>query len=158
VAARAEVGLRTVFRHFKDMDSLYREMSGAIEREFAVALAMPFTGADWRAHLMEMVRKRGAVYEKIAPFKHASSVHRHQSQFLASDHGRMVSTARQALKTVLPADVANDVELFETLDLLLSFETWSRLRHDQNLSIQQTRDVIELAVFRMIAPVSGRPG
>lgn len=27
VAARADVGLRTVFRHFKDLDSLYREMS-----------------------------------------------------------------------------------------------------------------------------------
>ena len=31
VAARADVGLRTVFRHFKDMDSLYSEMSLAIE-------------------------------------------------------------------------------------------------------------------------------
>ena len=26
VAARAEVGLRTVFRHFKDMESLYRDV------------------------------------------------------------------------------------------------------------------------------------
>jgi len=31
VAARADVGLRTVFRHFQDMDSLYREMSLVIQ-------------------------------------------------------------------------------------------------------------------------------
>ncbi|MBT5683609.1 MAG: TetR family transcriptional regulator, partial [Gammaproteobacteria bacterium] len=30
VAKRAEVGLRTVFRRFKDMESLYAEMSVAI--------------------------------------------------------------------------------------------------------------------------------
>ncbi|WP_415427269.1 TetR/AcrR family transcriptional regulator, partial [Staphylococcus borealis] len=33
VAARADVGLRTVFRHFSDLDSLYREMSAVISSE-----------------------------------------------------------------------------------------------------------------------------
>ena len=35
VAERADVGLRTVFRHFSDMDSLYSEMSEAIEQMIA---------------------------------------------------------------------------------------------------------------------------
>ena len=33
VAQRAEVGLRTVFRHFDDMDSLYREISLDLEAQ-----------------------------------------------------------------------------------------------------------------------------
>src|SRR5947209_16703757 len=42
VAARADVGLRTVFRHFRDMDSLYREMTVAIEAELMTVVATPF--------------------------------------------------------------------------------------------------------------------
>ena len=39
VAQRADVGLRTVFRHFQDMDSLYREMSVVIGKELHAAAA-----------------------------------------------------------------------------------------------------------------------
>ena len=39
VAARADVGLRTVFRHFQDMDSLYSEVSALMEREFHAVAA-----------------------------------------------------------------------------------------------------------------------
>jgi AcrR family transcriptional regulator len=158
VAARAGVGLRTVFRHFKDMDSLYREMSVAIERELATILAAPPTGRDWPDRLTELIRKRGEVYGKIAPFKRASNVHRHQSTFLEAAHDRMVSAARSGLKDILPANLDEDEELFETLDLLLSFETWSRLRHEQGLSHQRTRDVLELAVVRLISPAGGPRG
>src|SRR3990170_4269525 len=45
VAARADVGLRTVFRHFQDMDSLYREMSLAIEREIRAIIDQPLQTA-----------------------------------------------------------------------------------------------------------------
>ena len=38
VAARANVGLRTVFRRFKDMESLYVEMSLAISHKVAPLL------------------------------------------------------------------------------------------------------------------------
>jgi AcrR family transcriptional regulator len=157
VAARAEVGLRSVFRHFKDMDSLHHEMSGVIEAELASALATPLEGTGWRARLMELVSRRGGVFENIAPLKRACDVHRRRSPFLETDHERMVSAARQSLTDLLPADVATDTELLETLDLLLSFESWSRLRQEQNLSAQRTRDVLELAVRRTIAPVEGLP-
>ena len=48
VAARADVGLRTVFRHFKDMDSLYREMTETIEAELRAVALQPFQAQAWR--------------------------------------------------------------------------------------------------------------
>ena len=151
VAARAEVGLRTVFRHFKDMDSLYREMSVVIEGELTTALAIPLTGADWRSRLIELVHKRCLVFEKIAPFKRASNAHRHHSSFLEADHDHMVATARKNLRDILPSEISSDRELIESLDLLLSFEGWSRLRIEQRLSARDTRDAIEFAARKMIA-------
>lgn len=150
VAARAQVGLRTVFRHFNDMDSLYRELSALIEAELAAALATPLTGSDWRARLIDLIGKRAVVYEKIAPFKRAANAHRHQSDFLVAGHQRMVATARDVLVELLPRTVHDDAPLMEMLDLLLSFESWSRLRDDQSLSPRDARDCLELAVRRLI--------
>src|ERR1019366_3029777 len=48
VAQRADVGLRTVFRHFQDMDSLFREMSVVIMGELHVAAETPFRSDGWR--------------------------------------------------------------------------------------------------------------
>jgi AcrR family transcriptional regulator len=150
VAARAEVGLRTVFRHFKDMDSLYREMSVAVESELATALATPLKGEDWRARLRDLIRKRGAVYETITPYKLASNVHRHQSSFLEAAHDRMVSTARATLVEVLPDQVRKEEAVLAILELLLSFESWSRLRQEQGQSVQRAREILEIGVLRMI--------
>ena len=40
---------------------------------------------------------------------------------------------------------------FEALDLLLSYEAWSRLRHDQGLSVKRAKETLEAAVRRLLA-------
>jgi AcrR family transcriptional regulator len=151
VATRAKVGLRTVFRHFKDMDSLYAEMAHAIEAEFRDVLDQPFVAADWRGRVIEIIGRRSRVFERIGPFRRASEVHRHRSPFLDAGNARLISTAREILKGQLPPDVAGDAVTFEALDLLLSFESWSRLRRDQNLDPAAARAVLEGAVRKLIA-------
>jgi len=149
VAARADVGLRTVFRHFRDVDSLYREMAGVIEGELHAIIDEPLKAADWRAQVLELVHRRAAVYEKIAPFKRASDVHRHRSPFLEADHARLVDTSREILKRVLPREIAQDRARFEALDLLLSFEAWNRLRRDQGLSARRAAEVVAIMAARI---------
>lgn len=149
VAARAEVGLRTVFRHFKDMDSLYREMTQVIEGELRKVYELPFTQDDWRERLVEMLERRSAIYERIAPFKRASDVHRHGSPFLEADNARMVSIMRAILRRELPPDIAKDPVKFEMLDLLLSFETWHRLRGDQGLTLRRAREALKTALLKL---------
>ncbi|HXM89352.1 MAG TPA: TetR family transcriptional regulator [Candidatus Acidoferrum sp.] len=58
VAERAGVGLRTVFRHFDDMDSLYREMAEATRNELQPIVAAPFASRDWQGRLGEIVGRR----------------------------------------------------------------------------------------------------
>ena len=150
VAERAQVGLRTVFRHFTDMDSLYREMSYVIEGELLQVVATAFKAADWKGRVLELVERRSQAYEKIAPFKHASNVHRHTSRFLSGDHDRLAVESREILKRLLPPDAAGDALKFETLDLLLSFEAWSRLRREQGLTPKKARDVLETGIRRVL--------
>src|SRR3546814_3782718 len=63
VAARADVGLRTVFRHFKDMESLYREMSAVIEREVIPVMRRPFKRSEEHtSELQSLMRISYAVF------------------------------------------------------------------------------------------------
>jgi AcrR family transcriptional regulator len=150
VAEKAQVGLRTVFRHFDDMDSLYAEMSNVIEAEIAKVVSRPFKGETWRDRVLELIERRAVAFEKIAPYKRASEVHRHRSRFLAAGHARLVTASRDILRRELPAKVANDERTMEALDLLLSYEAWSRLRREQRLSPRRAREVLEATVRRLI--------
>ena len=151
VAARAGVGLRTVFRHFDDMESLYSEMSAAIEAELEAVVQRPFVGATWRERLSELIERRTFAFEKITPFKNAADVHRHDSEFLAGAHERLVAALRVILRGVLPTEMARDALKFEALDMMMSFEAWRRLRADQGLSVRRAREVLAAAVMRVAA-------
>ncbi len=150
VAERAGVGLRTVFRHFDNMESLYQQINGSMRSELVPMLARPFKSADWRGRLDEAVERRIAIFERVMPLKVAADVHRHRSAFLETQGRVMISEQRAALSALVPDSVRDDATLFEALDLILSFETWRRLRQDQSLSRTKARAAVELLVGRLL--------
>ena len=58
---------------------------------------------------------------------------------------------REVLVRELRRQVLRDKAVVEALDLLLSFEAWSRLRREQGLSVKRAQEVLEAAVRRLIA-------
>lgn len=142
VATRADVGLRTVFRHFEDMDSLYREVSAATFAEVAPLLLTPVPEGPLEERLRATVEQRAAVFEAIMPFKIAGEVQRHRSEFLRRDHEALVHVQRERLRAVLPANVRADRTTFDLLDLVFSIEAWRRLRHDQGLSVAAAKRTV----------------
>ena len=151
VAIRAQVGLRSVVRHFKDMDSLYSEMSQVIETEILKTFYRPHLGGDVADRLADLVSRRAGLFERIAPFRRASSTIAHRSSFLDKELKRMSAGLRMILEEALTPEIMADRDKVETLDLLLSFECWNRLRRDQNLSPREAEAVIGNAVSRLIA-------
>lgn len=143
VAGRAGVGLRTVFRHFENMEVLYQQLNRLMAAELLPTLERPFAAADWKARVLEMLDRRIGVFERIMPLKVAADVHRHRSPFLTSQAGEFVRAQRSALQAVLPSNPSMDPASVEALDLLLSFDTWRRLRKDQQLSRPRARAVLQ---------------
>lgn len=155
VAGRAGVGLRTVFRHFDDMDSLYREMAEAMRIELQPIVAAPLASKDWKGRLDEIVDRRSRLFERAMPFKNAADVHRHRSVFLRKDYENMRSAERAALESALPGAIRSEKGFFEALDQALSFSTWQHLRRDQKLTQEQARMTVEYAV-RALVGASGK--
>jgi AcrR family transcriptional regulator len=151
VAARADVGLRTVFRHFQDMDSLYREIGAVVSGKVRAILNAPLKAADWKGRVLELIGQRSEAFETIAPFKRAADVFKHRSKYLGQDYAGLVVELRRVLVHELPPEIQRDAARVEALDMLLSFETWSRLRREQELPVERARDVLVAAVRPLIA-------
>src|SRR5262249_19780431 len=71
VSDRAGVGRRSVFRHFSDMDSLYREMAAILQAQFATMAEQPFKATLWRDQVLELVERRARAFERMAPYLRA---------------------------------------------------------------------------------------
>jgi len=150
VAARAGVGLRTVFRHFDNMESLYRQINAVMDAEIRPVAERPFSANEWKAQLGELIDRRIRIFELIMPFKIAADLHRHHSPFLASQWDKMTKEQRAALSRLVPKDQRDDATFLESLDLVLSFETWRRLRKDQRLAVPRARQVLERLVGALL--------
>ncbi|KPF79749.1 hypothetical protein IP88_01515 [alpha proteobacterium AAP81b] len=148
VAARAGVGLRSVFRHFNDMESLYGEMAVRLAGLYEHGLA-PFASSDWRGRMAEMTDRRVGIFERLLPFKRAADAHRHESATIAAQHDAVLALLRTRLLAVLPAEIAGDAPRVEALDMLLSADSWARLRLQQRLDPAAARAVLD----RLLAPL-----
>ena len=157
IADIAKVGRRSVFRHFNDMDTLYREMTDSIARSMGSIVLQPFQAADWEERILELVDRRAIVFEKMKPFLLAGQVHRHRSPFLKASHAQFVQTLRQILLGLFPKEIARNADLVDAFDMLPSFETWSRLREDPGLSTARSKHVLKQAIRTMLGDDELRP-
>lgn len=156
VASEAGVGLRTVFRHFADMDSLHAAVSERMAAEIKPIVERPYTAADWQGKLDELVDRRVEMFERLLPFKVAGDVHRYGSPYLTAEHKALVREQGEALRRVLPAKLAADKGRFAALDLVLSFDAWKRLRQDQGLGVREARAALRFAASALTSSEPGR--
>ena len=152
VAARAQVGQRTVFRHFADMESLRGDMAARVEAELRpILLRVQPRAATPAARLRALIARRLEIYEHLAPFRRAG---------VTSPRSATVQRGRAMLDVFLRSELeqslAGDLDgvphdLIEALDLLTSFEAWERLRGIQQLDRAQAIAVMTAAALTLLA-------
>ncbi|MEO1965896.1 TetR/AcrR family transcriptional regulator [Hyphomonas sp.] len=151
IAERAGVGLRTVFRHFDDVDTLYREMSGQIEARILPEIAKPLTAIDWQGRVKEMMERRIRVFEDVMPVRICALARRYRSELLMANHKRFVAHETAALALALPLEVLENEPLKLAFDVALSFDTWRRMRQDQGFSRAKATSVLDTMLDALIA-------
>lgn len=155
VAEEAGIGLRTVFRHFDDMDSLYAEITATITERVMPVVAAPYPDQNWRANLRELLRRRVRVFETTLPFRLAANIKRYQSPFLMGQYSKVVMLERELILRLLPGEVLTDRIGVEALCATLSFQNWRALRHDQGLPAEEAATVTAHMVDALLAAIEG---
>jgi AcrR family transcriptional regulator len=142
VAEVAHVGLRSVFRHFDDMDALYREMGQVLEAQVMPIVGKPVVGDTWQAKLLDIAGRRAKVFEILLPFRISANLKRFQSPYLMADYRRMLAAEIEIIDRLLPSSVRADAIGARGLSVILSFQTWRLLRHDQELDVSTAQAVV----------------
>ncbi len=153
VAEEAGIGLRTVFRHFDDMDAIYAEITSTITEQVMPIVMAPYPDQEWRTNVRDLVRRRIRVFETTLPFRLAANIKRYQSPFLMGQYSRVVMLERELILRLLPGPVRADRINVEALCAALSFHTWRTLRHDQSLSAEDAGTVMGQMVDAMLAAI-----
>jgi AcrR family transcriptional regulator len=150
VAERAGVGIRSVFRHFADMDRLYATMDERLSADARPILREGARQGSLRERVRGLVARRARLYERIAPYKRSANVQRWRSEFLRARHANLVRELRADLLRSLPELAEAPAEVLEAIDLVSSFEAWDRLRSDQRLSRERAEATLERALLALV--------
>jgi AcrR family transcriptional regulator len=152
VASRAGVGLRTVFRHFEDMDSLHAEIHTRVRRLVRPLLEAPDSEGDLAERVRVLVHQRANAYERMTPFMRSGEIQRWRSSFLQQTHAETVRELRANLRSILPEIGSLPVPMQQAVELVTSYEAWSRLRDDQGLGRERAAETVRNALLALLRP------
>tara|TARA_B110000090_G_scaffold116845_1_gene130190 strand:- start:160 stop:750 length:591 start_codon:yes stop_codon:yes gene_type:complete len=142
VSDRAGVGIRSVFRHFENMESIFI-MADETRR---TRYEDDFLGGDRQGGVEErillMVEHHAKGYELHGNVMLSTKSQRWRYATLRKNYGRYQRGLRKNLEDWLPELAALDVGTREAVDGIASFEFWNRLRDHQGLSKRAAIDVV----------------
>jgi AcrR family transcriptional regulator len=150
VAARAGVGLRSVFRHFRDMESLYVALDARVRAEVAPLVAGAAESGAAALRARALVHRRAQLFERIAPYKRAANLARQRSPHLDAAHRALVRELRGQLARWLPELAEAPRAVRSAIEQATSFEAWDRLRGDQALSAASAEAAVEATVVALL--------
>ena len=147
VAERADVGVRTVFRHFSDMETLFATMNEQISAEVNPLFVEKVQTGPYQGRVDALIERRMTIFGTLAPYVRSSTLQRWRSAFLQTEHERTIRVMRRDLRRWLPEIESAPTDVVDALEMVLSFEAWNRLRVDQRLGLRRTEAVLRRSIL-----------
>ena len=151
VAKLAGVQVRTVFRHFADMETLHLALATRLRAELRADFEADFAPGSPSDRARELVNRRARLYERMAPYKRSGNTQRWRYDFLQKQHEQFIRELRAQLFEVLPELEKAPSSVVAALELVTSFEAWDRLRTDQHLGFERARAAVQEAVSALLS-------
>ncbi|MEL7022783.1 MAG: helix-turn-helix domain-containing protein [Pseudomonadota bacterium] len=137
VAERTGITVRTVFRHFSNIEALYAKI-GEFQRSFAFeTMPSDIEDSGWEDRLRQIIIRRRAVFEVILGSLEFIIVNRWRSRFVAEAYQRILRESRQFLELALQDHIDITTRDFNTLVVLFSPAQWRMLRKDFDLTTDE---------------------
>ena len=156
VAARAGVGLRTVFRLFTDMESLAAEMVVPLRLEFVECFSARYNAPRGTARILELYERLAKLFERRMPLRRAGNIRRYSSPALRAAMAELDQAVISFITANAPEPVTADAGRLEMLYLLTSYDAWMRLREAQGLTAEQAYALLANNIGQLLAATASR--
>jgi AcrR family transcriptional regulator len=142
ISERAGVGIRSFFRHFEDMESLFV----AVDNQLRDGYEALFRGGDREGTLEERlehaVERHGNAYDSLRHLYLASQAQLWRSDVVRKSYNKGQRGLRRDLDDWLPELLGLPKDVREAVDAVASFDMWHRLRAQQGLSKKASADIV----------------
>lgn len=151
IAERAGVSLRSVFQHFKDLDSLFVEAAQRQLERLKPVLDedLPVDGPI-AARIDRLVDQRARLWEAATPLRRAAQLSEFESQMLANLLQAAHDARRADLVQVFADEIERDPEVLDALDLVTSWSAWDALRTRQHLDVEAAAAVVRRTLRKLV--------
>ena len=142
ISERAGVGIRSFFRHFEDMESLF----AALDEQTRDSYEALFLGGDrdgtLEKRIVHAVECHSQAYEAAWSQILASQAQLWRSQTIRKNYARGQRGLRKNLQDWLPELKKLPKDQREAVDAVASFEFWHRLRAHQGLNRKKSSQIV----------------
>ncbi len=150
VSERAGVGIRSVFRHFEDMETLIRAMNEETLAKYAPLVLGTLSTGTLEDRLDSLMSVRENIYSDCRELVLSSLGLRWKYTTLKKTYAAVNAGYRRQLMTCLFELKEATKETQQAAELLLSFETWNRLVYHQEMARDAARTMVRNLVLRQI--------
>lgn len=151
ISDRAGVLIRSFFRHFEDMETLFKAADDQLRDSYEAL----FIGGDRQGSLAERVhravQRRSAAFEQLKNLMLGTKALLWRYEMLRNNYARNQKGLRKDLESWLPElNVLSEIEC-ESIHAIASFEMWNRLRSEQGLSEKTSKSVIQSTLISLLS-------
>ena len=134
ISERAGCTIRSLFRHFPDMESLFAEANNEVRRRAVGTFTGGRDGGSIAERIPQVVERYCAGYEQEQNLILMTKGQSWRYAVLRQNYAQLQGELRQNLENWLPEARQLSVSRRELLHAITSFEMWHRLREQHNLS------------------------
>ena len=151
IADRAGVGIRSFFRHFADMDSLFLAADEMLISSYEALFEVDDRAGTLSQRVARAIDLYGNAFEKLRPIILCTQAQLWRSPKLRENYAWHQKRLRKELELWLPEVAVLPKDRREALHAIASFDMWHRLREHQGLSPKASSDIVTSLVNDLIA-------
>ena len=150
IADRAGVGIRSFFRHFADMDSLFLAADEMLISSYEALFEVDNRAGTLSERVARAIDLYGNAFDQLRPIILCTQAQLWRSPKLRENYAWHQKRLRKELELWLPEVAALPKDRREALHAVASFDMWHRLREHQGLSLKASSDIVTSLVNDLI--------
>ena len=150
VADKAGVAIRTVFRHFSEMEKLYAEIDETMRPWYTELFSQRDRSGTLDERVTHAVESHAAAYTELAGVMRAVQLLMWRSPQVKQNYLEGAQRIRKDMDVWLPELAGVTTEIREAVDAITSFDFWERLTVHQKMSKRASIQLIANLVLSQL--------